>query len=67
MAIRDSSMLTKEQFELILSSLDHRGPDDQGVYYHQDKTPGTTMTDTVIIGHTRLSINGVNDGKQPLV
>lgn len=66
-AIRDSPMLTKEQFELILSSLHHRGPDDQGVYYHQDKTPGTSITDTVAIGHTRLSINGVNDGKQPLV
>ena len=66
-SVNDASMLSKEQFELIVSSLDHRGPDDNGCVVESTPIVNTVKTNTAMLGHTRLSINGINDGKQPLL
>ena len=66
-AIRDAPLLSKEQFELVLPSLHHRGPDDCGAIYIKNNETSVNSPDTIAIGHTRLSINGVDDGKQPIV
>jgi asparagine synthase (glutamine-hydrolysing) len=41
-----------------LASLDHRGPDGQGRW--------TSADGRVFLGHTRLSIIGLNNGEQPM-
>jgi asparagine synthase (glutamine-hydrolysing) len=41
----------------MLTALEHRGPDDQGVY----------QTDLVVLAAQRLAIRGVGDGTQPLI
>ena len=45
-------------FETLLSRLDHRGPDDKNIH---------TINDNILFGHTRLSINGINNGTQPFI
>jgi asparagine synthase (glutamine-hydrolysing) len=41
----------------MLAALEHRGPDDQGVY----------ETDLAVMGTRRLAIRGIGDGDQPLI
>ncbi len=43
--------------EKMLDALGHRGPDDRGIH----------VTDTMVLGHTRLSIVDVAHGRQPLI
>ena len=40
----------------LLDTIVHRGPDDQNFY----------ETDDIYLGHTRLSIVGIADGRQPM-
>lgn len=50
--------LTKEQINKCIETIEPRGPDEQVFkQYEQEK---------VILGFTRLSINGLNNGNQPL-
>jgi asparagine synthase (glutamine-hydrolysing) len=48
--------LTREIFDVMLSQLARRGPDDRSVYIH----------DRVGLGHTRLSIIDLTSGRQPM-
>ncbi|MCG8671821.1 MAG: asparagine synthase (glutamine-hydrolyzing) [Pseudomonadales bacterium] len=48
---------SKFDFEKTLSILTHRGPDEAGIH-HQDN---------LLMGHTRLSIIGTQNGRQPFV
>jgi asparagine synthase (glutamine-hydrolysing) len=41
----------------MLAALEHRGPDDQGVY----------VTDLAVLGARRLAIRGIGDGNQPMI
>ncbi len=47
----------KQIIEKMLEALGHRGPDDRGIH----------VTDTMVLGHTRLSIVDVAHGRQPLI
>ena len=47
----------KEISNVVLKSLNHRGPDDNGSVYLDDK---------MLFCHTRLSIIDINNGKQPM-
>ncbi len=49
--------VTRRQVEAMLHSLAHRGPDDVG----------KVVTESAILGATRLAIRGLADGSQPLV
>ncbi|RME81354.1 MAG: hypothetical protein D6785_09135, partial [Planctomycetota bacterium] len=42
-------------FKSMLETLNHRGPDDQGIFSHEN----------LILGHTRLSIIDLEQGRQP--
>ncbi len=46
----------RSRIELATRALGHRGPDDSGVY----------LTDSVALGHTRLSIIDIHGGTQPI-
>lgn len=43
----------------LVKKIEHRGPDDLG-YYHD-------LNENLFIGHSRLSIIDLNDGKQPMI
>jgi asparagine synthase (glutamine-hydrolysing) len=49
--------VTRHQVEAMLHSLAHRGPDDVG----------KAVTESAVLGATRLAIRGLSDGSQPLV
>lgn len=49
---------SKNSMEIALESLKHRGPDEFGIWQNGSKD--------VTLGHTRLSIIGLNSGLQPL-
>ena len=53
-----ASPITIDSFKKALKKLDHRGPDDFGIF-HKPHQP-------VIMGHTRLSIIDIAGGHQPL-
>lgn len=46
----------KEQIELPLALIYHRGPDEQSIYYNAD----------IVLGHSRLSIIDIACGRQPM-
>ncbi|MFT4816798.1 MAG: asparagine synthase (glutamine-hydrolyzing) [Pseudohongiellaceae bacterium] len=50
--------LTDQQIEAALTSLHHRGPDGNGSWTSEDGKR--------VLGHTRLSIIGLNNGEQPM-
>ena len=53
-----SNNIDRVEFELNLSKLNHRGPDDSGVYFD----------DNIALGHTRLSIVDLSkNGHQPMI
>ena len=47
---------TEENYRQLLSKLQHRGPDDHGIYHDE----------TIFLGHTRLSIVDPEHGQQPM-
>jgi asparagine synthase (glutamine-hydrolysing) len=49
----------KDQHINFIRSLQHRGPDDNGFYFNEDKN--------TLIGNTRLAIIDLENGKQPFV
>ena len=52
----DSSILDSSRFDASLGTMRHRGPDDSG-FYQDDK---------LFLGHTRLSILDIQQGRQPM-
>ena len=46
----------KEQIDVPLSLINHRGPDEQNIYCNDD----------ILLGHTRLSIIDIKHGQQPM-
>ena len=50
--------ISPDRIERALSSLDHRGPDGHGTWVSNDRR--------WTLGHTRLSIIGLNNGEQPM-
>lgn len=57
-AARTNRPLAAEKIESALASLYHRGPDGNGTWTSRDRT--------TLLGHTRLSIIGLNNGDQPM-
>ena len=53
----NQDLLDRANNRLSLHLLDHRGPDDSGVYQDED----------IFLGHTRLSILDLSHGHQPMV
>lgn len=51
--------LPRTSFKAALDSIAHRGPDDSGIY-EDDKN-------SVVLGHRRLSILDIHNGKQPMI
>jgi asparagine synthase (glutamine-hydrolysing) len=51
-----SNRETEEIVSRMMTMLDHRGPDEAGIYLDRD----------VCLGHVRLSIVGLDDGTQPI-
>lgn len=57
--INTSSTINKNTFEVMLNTLEHRGPDGSGTYYNPNQT--------IALGHRRLSFLDLSDaGKQPM-
>lgn len=57
--INTLTAVNKHTFELMLKTLEHRGPDGSGTYYHSNEK--------VALGHSRLSFLDLSDaGKQPM-
>ena len=57
--LSNSREVNEQQFVAAVESLNHRGPDDKGVHYSEDKK--------IALGHTRLSFLDLTDrGRQPL-
>ncbi len=54
--IRKDKKIAKEEIQKINTSLQHRGPDGEGFFLHNN----------VAIGHRRLSIIDLETGKQPM-
>ena len=57
-AVMSQQPLAPQRTAAALASLDHRGPDGTGLW----STPDSCWT----LGHTRLSIIGLNNGDQPM-
>ncbi len=55
--ISKQNILDKTHISNMISSLDHRGPDENGVYNYEN----------VSLGHARLSIIDLDSGKQPMI
>ncbi|HCU80796.1 MAG TPA: asparagine synthase (glutamine-hydrolyzing) [Chloroflexi bacterium] len=53
----NQALLNGTSNRLSLHLLDHRGPDDSGIYQDED----------IFLGHTRLSILDLSHGQQPMV
>ena len=53
----NQALLDRTSNRLSLHLLDHRGPDDSGIYQDED----------IFLGHTRLSILDLSHGHQPMV
>ena len=51
-----SNYCKKEQIDKPLHLINHRGPDEQNIYWYEN----------VLLGHTRLSIIDIKHGKQPM-
>lgn len=54
----NSQTFSPSKLEAALDSIEHRGPDDRGIYISQSNQVG--------LGHVRLSIMDVDGGKQPI-
>jgi asparagine synthase (glutamine-hydrolysing) len=53
-----SKKVNKQEFKLDLKQLQHRGPDDSGVYFDEN----------ISLGHTRLSLlDSTSNGHQPMI
>ena len=57
-ALHASSSLSRDRLERSLDVPYHRGPDERGSW----TSPGGSIT----LGHTRLSIIGLENGQQPM-
>ena len=60
---RDSERLSEADLQRMIAVLEHRGPDDSGVYFspQDDSAPAAAA-----LGHRRLSIIDLEGGHQPL-
>ncbi len=56
--------LSRETLQRMTDVIRHRGPDDEGSYFSQDRHPGDTAQ--AALGHRRLSIIDLATGHQPL-
>ena len=55
----DNQKINKKELEYFRNSLEHRGPDDKGLFISEDQQIG--------LGHTRTSILDLSEsGKQPM-
>ena len=59
LACFSKKMISKHDFTDALFKMQHRGPDDYGLWYSEK--------DSVWLGHVRLSTIGLANGKQPLI
>ncbi|MCB0308078.1 MAG: asparagine synthase (glutamine-hydrolyzing) [Bdellovibrionales bacterium] len=55
-ALDSNSHLSRNSIESMVSGLVHRGPDDEGYFFHS----------SILLGHRRLSIIDVDRGQQPM-
>ncbi len=53
---KNNNSISKREIELAMSTIQHRGPDDSGIYIHNN----------VALGHVRLSIIDLFHGHQPM-
>ncbi|MGO4273922.1 asparagine synthetase B, partial [Paenibacillus sp. TAF58] len=54
--VRSSKSVNRAELDIMGDKLRHRGPDDEGAY----------LDGSVGLGHKRLSIIDVTNGKQPM-
>ncbi len=52
--------VSRDELQRMSDALAHRGPDDQGQYWHQEGSVG------IALGHRRLSIIDLQQGHQPM-
>lgn len=52
----ESADIEQNEIQSMVSMLNHRGPDESGIY----------LDSKIALGHTRLSIIGLDDGSQPM-
>lgn len=50
--------IEKQSIDKALNEIEHRGPDEKSIWLHQERRAG--------LGHTRLSIIGLDNGVQPI-
>ena len=55
----NKNTIQRKTFDIGLTSLDHRGPDERSVWISD--------CEHIALGHTRLSINDITGGSQPLL
>jgi len=56
MSLSESSILKEEQILRMMSTIQHRGPDESGIY----------LDPKIALGNVRLSIIGLTSGTQPI-
>ena len=55
----ESKSINRDRMVKAIESLKHRGPDECGIWFNENKQVG--------LAHTRLSIMGISNGRQPVV